>query len=143
MHSYDDDRERGVSTPATASKPPVKNAGSGLYLRFRPTLLRISNRFCSNSATTSNTTNTTSKRRSPLFYLFLLAFLTSSLMVIVIFERATKSPVNVKIIQAEDVGDDAWYVRQKEIKQEKIDAAARLAQQRAEQRVNDNKQVRI
>ena len=151
MHSYDDDRERsidlGVSTPATASKPPIKNAGSGLYLRFRPTLLRISNRFCSNrasnSATTSNTTNTTSKRRSPLFYLFLLAFLTSSLMVIVIFERATKSPVNVKIIQAEDVGDDAWYVRQKEIKQEKIDAAARLAQQRAEQRANDNKQVRI
>ena len=64
-------------------------------------------------------------------------------MVIVIFERATKSPVNVKIIQAEDVGDDAWYVRQKEIKQEKIDAAARLAQQRAEQRANDNKQVRI
>ncbi|GMH79873.1 hypothetical protein TrST_g10331 [Triparma strigata] len=61
-------------------------------------------------------------------------------MVIVIFERATKSPVNVKIIQAEDVGDDAWYVRQKEIKQEKIDAAARLAQQRAEQRANDNKQ---
>lgn len=44
-------------------------------------------------------------------------------MVIVVFERATKTPTHIPMVQSEEVGDDAWFVKQNEIKNEKLRAA--------------------
>ncbi|GMI13859.1 hypothetical protein TrLO_g951 [Triparma laevis f. longispina] len=82
----------------------------------------MSNRFCASSKLPSSSTNK-SKRRSPFFYLFLLFVLTGGLMVIVVFERATKTPTHIPMVQSEEVGDDAWFIKQNEIKKEKLRAA--------------------
>jgi hypothetical protein len=114
-------------TPATASKPPIKNAGGALYLRVRPTLLRLTNRvnvLCGNGNNNDAPTSSKGKRRrSPLYYLVLLFVLMGCLMTLVVVERASKTPTQVITKNNKDPyegGDDAWIVKQREERAAKV-----------------------